>query len=174
MTPKPEFSRLESLDQIGRSDKPVHIEATAEERAAIARRFGLMSLDHLAASYVLTKEGSGIIASGRLKAELVQSCVATGVPVPERLDEPFAIRFEREAAEPVPDEEIELHSNDCDIIFFAGDRIDMGEAVAETLSLSMNPYPRSPDAEKTLREAGVLSEDEASPFAKLRELTKKG
>lgn len=174
MIAAPEFSRLESLDKIGRSDKPVRIEATAEERAALARRFGLVTLDRLAASYILTKEGAAVIANGQIEAELVQSCVATGVPVPERLDEPFVIRFEREAAEPDPDEEIELSSNECDIIFFKGDRIDMGEAVAETLSLSMNPYPRSSDAEKVLREAGVLSEEEASPFAKLRDLTKKG
>lgn len=174
MTPAPEFSRLESLDQIGRSDKPVRIEATAEERGALARRFGLVSLDRLAASYVLTKEGQAIIATGRFEAELVQSCVASGVPVPDRLNEPFAIRFEREAADTVFDEEVELDSDDCDIVFFTGDRIDMGEAVAETLSLGMNAYPRAPDAEKTLREAGVLSEEEASPFASLRELTKKG
>ena len=170
----PEFSRPESLDKIGRSSKPVHIEATAEERAVLSRRFGLVALDRLAADYLLEKDGEAIIARGHIEAELAQSCVASGVPVPERIDEPFAIRFEREAAASGPDEEVELSSDDCDVIFFAGDRIDMGEAVAETLSLSMNPYPRSPDADSVLREAGVLSEDEASPFAKLRELTRKG
>lgn len=173
MDAAPEFSRIESLDRMGRSSKPVRIEATAEERAALAKRLRLLTLDRLSAEYLLVKEGQAIIASGRIEAELTQSCVASGVPVPERLDEPFVIRFEREPADQAPDDEIELNSDDCDVIFFSGDRIDMGEAMAETLSLCMNPYPRAPDADRLLREAGVLSEDDASPFAKLRQLTKK-
>lgn len=173
MTAPPEFSRFESLDKLGRSSKPVRIEATVEECAALARRFRLLALDRLAAEYVLVKEGQGVIANGRIEADLTQSCVASGAPVPEQLDEPFAIRFEREPGEHAPDEEIELSADDCDIIFFSGDRIDMGEAVAETLSLSMNPYPRAAEADRLLRKAGVISEEEAGPFAKLRQLTKK-
>jgi hypothetical protein len=41
------------------------------------------------------------------------------------------------------------------------------------LSLSLDPYPRSPDAEAALREAGVKSEDEvepAGPLAGLKDL----
>ena len=173
MTAAPEFSRIESLERLGRSSKPVRIEATAQERAALARRLRLLALDRFAAEYMLVKEGQAIIANGRIEAALTQSCVATGEPVPEKLDEPFVIRFEREPADQTPDDEIELSADDCDVIFFSGDRIDMGEAMAETLSLSMNPYPRAPDADRILREAGVLSEEDASPFAKLRELTNK-
>src|SRR3546814_9785572 len=101
-------------------------------------------------------------------ADLGQAGVATAAPVPEKIDEAFTIQFERESTDYDPDTEIELSSDDCDVIFFSGDRIDMGEAVAETLSLLMNPYPRAPEADRLLREAGVLSEEEAGPFAKLR------
>ena len=44
--------------------------------------------------------------------------------------------------------------------------IDVGEAVAETLSLSLDPYPRAPGAEEALKAAGVKSEEEAGPFAR--------
>lgn len=172
--PQPEFSRPVKLDCIGASGGPTRISAEPEERAALARRFALQSIEALSAEYVLSREQPGIMARGRMKAEIVQSCVATGGPVAESIDEPFVIRFEREETEAAPDAEIELSAEDCDVIFFSGDRIDMGEAIAETLSLAMDPYPRSADADRSLREAGVVSEEEAGPFARLRELTRKG
>ena len=51
---------------------------------------------------------------------------------------------------------------------------DLG-AVAETLALSLDPFPRAPDADAVLRAAGVLSEDEAvtGPFAALKGLKDK-
>src|SRR3546814_16294727 len=100
-------------------------------------------------------------------ADLVQACVATAAPVPEKIEEAFTIHFERERTDYDPDTEIELSSDDCDVIFFSGARIDMGEAVAETLSLLMNHYPRAPEADRLLSEAGVLSADRAGPFTKL-------
>jgi hypothetical protein len=33
--------------------------------------------------------------------------------------------------------------------------------------LSLDPYPRSPDADAALQQAGVISEDQAGPFAAL-------
>ena len=38
-----------------------------------------------------------------------------------------------------------------DVIFYEGETIDIGEAVAETLSLSLDPYPRAPGAETVLQ-----------------------
>lgn len=172
--PAPEFSRPERLDGVGRTAGAVRIEADPGEREALRRRFGLEAIDGLVADYVLAKGDRGIMATGRIRADVVQSCVATGAPVPARIDEPFLIRFEPERSDHAPDAEIELDADDCDVVFFAGDRIDMGEAVAETLSLALDPYPRSADADRLLREAGVISEEEAGPFARLRELTRKG
>jgi hypothetical protein len=48
-----------------------------------------------------------------------------------------------------------------------GGSIDLGEAVAETMALALDPYPRAPGAEAALRAAGVLTEDEARPAGKL-------
>jgi len=51
-----------------------------------------------------------------------------------------------------------------------GDKIDMGEAIAQTLVLNLTPYPRAPDADEYLRKMGVKREDEVGPLAALRDL----
>jgi uncharacterized metal-binding protein YceD (DUF177 family) len=105
-------------------------------------------------------------ATGRIVAALEQSCVATGDPVPAHLDEPFEILFR---TPPVVDHdaEIELSEDDCDVVFHDGTLIDLGTALADTLALALDPYPRSPQAEDALKEAGVLSEDQAGPYSAL-------
>ena len=171
--PAPEFSRPVRADQIARHAQGVTITADASEREALAKRFNLLSLSRLEADYTLSENDSGIEARGRVRAELAQPCVATGVAVPEKIDTQFLLRFVAERDDEGDDEELEIDSNDCDVIGFDGQTIDMGEAVAETMALAMTPYPRSADADSYLREAGVLSEEQASPFAVLQSLKDK-
>ena len=68
------------------------------------------------------------------------------------------------------DEEVELGESDCDVVFYDGGTIDLGAAIADTLALSLDPYPRSAGADAALKEAGVISEEEAGPFAALAQL----
>ena len=169
-----EFSRPVRLDTLGSAPRALTIEADDSERAALARRFGLPAIERLSAELTLSRNGETIAAEGDLQATVVQSCVATGEPVPADIDEPFRILFT-----PPPEgrtgseEEVELSEEDCDIVFYDGAQIDVGEAVAETLSLSLDPWPRSPAAETALKEAGVKSEAQAGPFAALADLKDK-
>ena len=172
MTPKPEFSRPVRVEHINRIGGDTHIEADEAERVALMRRFGLLALDRLEARYSLTEAEDGIVARGHVDATLSQACVATGQPVPERIATDFTLRFVVEDATPAEEEEMELDAQDVDTVGYDGLSIDMGEAVAETMALTMAPYPRAPDADATLREAGVLSEEQASPFAALLALKK--
>lgn len=171
--PAPEFSRPVRIDQLARHAQPVGIAADEGERAALARRFNLLTLDRLEADYSLAEENGAIVGRGRVRADLSQPCTATGQAVPESIDTDFLLRFVREDEQAGEGDELELDAQDCDIIGYDGQVIDMGEAVAETLALSMTPFPRSPDADAFLREAGVLSEDQASPFAALLSLKTK-
>lgn len=166
MSGTPEFSRVVRGEQVKRLTGETHIAASETERAALAKRFGLSALDRLEADYSLTEDAGAILARGRLRATLAQPCIATGEPVPETIDTDFALRFvvEDSAAE---GEELELDAEDIDTIGYDGQAIDMGEAVAETMALAMTPYPRSPDADAVLKEAGVMTEEQASPFAAL-------
>ena len=164
-----EFAHRLSLDRIRDGDR-LDLTADEAEREAVAERLGLTSLSRLAAHATLHRDGESIRASGRLQAIVEQSCVATGEPVPAHLDEAFEILFVPELRAGKPDEEIELAAEDCDVVFHDGAAIDLGTAIADTLALSLDPYPRSAAAESSLREAGVMTEQQASPFAVLAKL----
>ncbi len=157
----PEFSRPHRLDRIGGAEAEIAITADAAERTALAKRFGLIAIGLLEARYALRRDATGIFARGHLRARVTQACVVTGEPLPAAIDEDFALRFLPEDSE--AGDEVELSESECDTIFYTGGAIDLGEAAAETLALALDPFPRSPDAVAALREAGVLSEEEAAP-----------
>ncbi len=162
----PEFSRTLRVDTLGTTPRALSIGANEEERAALARRFGLIGIERLSAEAALTRSGDEVRAVGTLVAAVTQSCVATDLPVPETVEERFEIRF-RPQPETSAEEEIELSEGELDVVFYDGASIDVGEAVAETMSLSLDPYPRSPQAETALKQAGVKSEEEAAPVSPL-------
>lgn len=163
------FAHRLRLDQV-RDGERLDVGADETERDAVARRLGLQSLSCLEAHAVLSRKGGVVRAQGRLAASLEQACVVTGEPVAAHVDEPFDLLFMPEPAGDRPDEEIELGQSDCDVVFYDGAAIDLGTAVADTLALCLDPYPRSASAEAALKEAGVLSEAETSPFAALAKL----
>lgn len=163
---EPEFSRLVRLDQVGAGESAHAVHAEDGERAALAARFALPSVDALDAHFTLRRDGAGVLARGHLSARVVQSCVVTGDPVPATVEEDFLIRFLPEPREGEEDE-IELTEEECDTVFFTGGAIDLGEAAAETLALALDPFPRSAGAAQALKDAGVIREEEAGPFGAL-------
>ncbi|HEV2815794.1 MAG TPA: DUF177 domain-containing protein [Allosphingosinicella sp.] len=166
----PEFSRALRIDALPRQ---LRVEADAAERAALARRFGLVAVDRLAAELSLSRKGAEVELEGTLSAAVTQACVATGAPLAAAVEAPFALRFRPQPEAAAPDEEVELGEADLDVVFYDGAAIDVGEAVAETLLLNLDPYPRAPGAEEALKAAGVKSEEEAGPFAALAGLRDK-
>jgi uncharacterized metal-binding protein YceD (DUF177 family) len=165
------FAHHLRLDQV-RDGERLDLIADEPERAAIAKRLDLAALDRLEAHVCLERTGDVVRARGRLLASLGQCCVVTGEPVAAHVDEPFALMFVPEPPAPGGDEEVELGGGDLDVIFHDGAAIDLGSALADTLALSLDPYPRSAGADAALKEAGVLSEEQASPFAVLAKLRK--
>lgn len=167
-----DFAHSVALDRIRDGDR-LDLIATDSEKASIAERLGLLSLDRLEAHAILSRDGQCVQVSGRLKAVLDQACVATGEPVPAHVDEPFDLRFVPEPVGASREEEVELEEADLDTVFHDGSVIDLGGAITDTLALALDPYPRSAGAEAALKEAGVLTEEEASPFAALAALKSK-
>jgi len=166
----PEFSRPVRIDTLGAQPRELKLAAEPAERAALARRFGLLALDRLEAEVTISRRDDEIALRGTLGAEVSQACVASGVPVPAALIVPFDILFRPQPAPGEADEEMELGEGDLDVVFYEGGEIDLGEAVAETLSLNLDPWPRAPEADAVLRAAGVTREGEEekeSPFAAL-------
>jgi uncharacterized metal-binding protein YceD (DUF177 family) len=161
-----EFSRIERLDEIGGEDRQVTIAADEAERAALARRFGLLAIDRLEAAFAIRREATGVAAQGRVTARVVQACAVTGDPLPATVDERVALRFV-ESAGGAGEEEVELVGDALDTIEIEGGGVDLGEAAAETMVLALDPFPRSADAGAVLKRAGVLSEEEAGAFGAL-------
>ena len=163
------FGHRLTLDSIHDGER-LALAADDAERQAIAERLRLVSLERFDAHVTLNCDGGRIHARGRIFAILRQSCVATGDPVAEHVDEPFEMIFLAEPEPERPDQEVELAEEDCDVVFHDGAAIDLGTALADTLALSIDPYPRSAGAEVALKEAGVLSEEQAGPFAALAKI----
>ena len=166
----PEFSRVERLDAIGGEERQVQIAADAGERAALARRFGLVAIEGLAANLGIRREAAGIAVRGRVTARVVQACVITGAPLTSTVDEPVALLFVELARGGGGEEEVELTSDALDTVEIEGGGIDLGEAAAETMALALDPFPRSPDADAAAAEAGLMREEDAGPFGALKGL----
>lgn len=168
----PEFSRLVPLARL--DDETVYpITANAEEREQLARRFDLVALDAFAAEVRLSRTAAGIRLAARITADIVQLCSVTLEPFPSRIEDEFTLLYRKEA----PESEV-LDAMEEDYEILRGTEIDIGEAVAQQLSLALEPYPRAPGAEiasLTEDSAGETEAPEApaSPFAALARLAKK-
>jgi uncharacterized metal-binding protein YceD (DUF177 family) len=160
----PEFSRLERIDTIGEGERTITITANETEREALAKRFDLISVDRLEARLAVRRDAAGVVARGTVRAAVVQACSVTDDALPVSIEEPIALRF----VDHEPDsEEIELDPDALDTMLFDGAAVDLGEAVAETMALSLDPFPRGPNAAAALKAAGVISEEEAKPAGAL-------
>lgn len=159
----PELSR--PIKAKGLPGEAIVIEADAGERAALAARFGLPGIDSLRAVVEVEQRGSSIRAFGTLRAGIRQTCAISGEDFPARIEEDLDLRFIEEGTldEALDEEseiEIELDAEDCDEIEYAGDAFDLGEAVAQTLGLAIDPYAEGPRADEARKAAGIIAEGE--------------
>ena len=174
--PETEFSRPFSVADLHEAAER-RIEASEAERHILARRFDVDSVDGLAADLRLIREMGAIIRlEGRITADVTQTCVVTleslkshfEIVVHRRYAPPEAIAEEEEREEEIPFEE-----EDPPDVFRDG-VIDLGDAVAELLSLEIDPFPRSEGAEFSGFASGPEDGDrKESPFAILEGLVKK-
>ena len=138
------------------------VEADAEEREALARHLGLVSLERLEAGLLISPEDGMIGVRGTLLAELTQSCVVTLEPVKTRIDASIQRLYGPDYTEGALDEDVELTLELDDPPDPITDGvIDLGIAVAEQLALEIDPFPKAPGAnfggfenEETGREKG--------------------
>ncbi len=164
-----EFSR--PVDLRGIDARKRHLEADASERAALARRFGIRAIHRLEADIDLTKDGAAITATGRLSADIVQACAITDEDLPVTIAEELALRFIPETAvEASAEAELDLTVDELDDIPFSGLVFDLGEAVAQSLALAIDPFAAGPNADALRKEKGLLDEQAAGPFAALAAL----
>ena len=181
MTPsnRPEFPRPIAVESLTGGLAEYEIEATEGERQALAQRLDLASLESLTASLRLWPEGNEIVRlQGTLSAQVTQTCVVTLEPVVSSI-EAFVERLYGPESDTrgrdVQDEEIALDDEDPPDAIRDG-QIDIGEAVAEQLSLEIAPFPRAPGAEFHGYSSGALDPgggEGEGPFSALAKLVKR-
>lgn len=172
----PELSRIVKLKAILRD--PVIVEADEAERAALAKRFGISAIDSLRAEVTLDPDGERVAAGGTLTADIVQPCAISGEDFTVHVEEPLDIVFVPSEAVTTPDDdeeiEFELDDEELDEIEYEGDSFDLGEAVAQTLALAIDPYAEGPNADAARENAGLGNDDEPSgPLAEALKALKK-
>ena len=180
MEPAPEFSVEINLESVGDELREISLEADGDERAALSRRFGLISVDSLTAKLSLKwlKLGSILSVSGQMAADVQQSCVVTLDPVTSTVTEDVKIVFARASVDTTDI----IDPNEVEPL--DGETLDLGEMVAAEMSLALDPYPRGShvdlEALKLGSGASLVTEEEissteksANPFQVLAELQSK-
>ena len=158
---RPEMSRMVKARPL--PGEPIVIEATEAERTALAARFGLGAVHSLRAEVALEQKPRAIRATGRLKAAILQPCAISVEDFPVTIDEAVDLRFVEDSGRAMTESEeleIELEADDCDEIAFTGDMFDLGEAVAQTLGLAIDPYAEGPNADAARKATGIVREGE--------------
>jgi uncharacterized metal-binding protein YceD (DUF177 family) len=180
---KSEIERVVDLERLGASGTALEIVASDSERQALARRFGFLGLPAFSARVSVDRRvGGQVVVEGRLRGTIVQACILTLEPVTQELDDPFRIVFKQDLDEERDPESGEaLLSAQIDAPEpLQGNLLDLGEIVAEQLSLAADPYPRRPgvkleDVLPKPRQAGrgARNEQRRHPFADLAALRDK-
>lgn len=162
--------RMDSLPAGGRT---LVVKTGPEERAAVAERLGILSVDALDARILARPIKGGIEVSGTLMADVTQACVVSFEPVPDHIEEKLYRLFLQGAQhqpDPAPGAEIYVDLERDDLPdHFDGPEADFSEWLVETLSLALDPYPRKQGVE--LDPAFRDEPDESdSPFKALKAL----
>lgn len=155
----PELHRPLRIERIGPAGLTVDVVATPAELAALADRMQVPAIEALSCHFTLRPgPTNSFLADGELTARIVQTCVVTLDDFEASIAEEFTVRFVPAGTER---DEIDLEGEDE--IPYEDDTLDLGEAAAEQLALSLDPYPRKPGAELP-EDAGS---EESNPFAAL-------
>ncbi len=171
----PEFSRLYAPEDLKEGVSQVQLVANDTERAALAKRFGLLDLGHLSANVTLTKEPGSvqpIRMAAQIQGNVVQECVVSLAPIALAINEQFSCAFApSDAQQPVELEiDIEPDGEDPPEPIING-CFDAGELIAEHFGLHLDPFPRAEGAEF---DPSTISSDEEeatnNPFSVLKKL----
>jgi hypothetical protein len=175
------FQRFFDLHDLTETGSEVHIVATAEQRAALARWAEVEGVDKFEATVSLQKQSlSRFSFAANLSADIVQACVVTLEPVHShieaRIDRALhlsvprrAMRLDTKRGEPEPPPVLDDDGPEE----IDSPHYDLAGPLLEEFSLAIDPYPR---ASGVAFEAPVARDSgkPESPFAVLKGLKRKG
>jgi len=188
---RPEWSHRIEAEDIGATPVRKVISASPQERKDLARRMRVESIESLTATLVLQRNPKNMYMhlTGDLEAAVVQECVVTMEPITDHISGPvegwFAdpetvvslvkARHERQGRR--NDAELPILEEQDDPEPITEGQIDLGELVAQHLSLSINPYPHKEGVEfERITAPGMrkaIPEGRQNPFAALKNWKKR-
>ncbi|MDA7948301.1 MAG: DUF177 domain-containing protein [Hyphomicrobiaceae bacterium] len=168
------FSRAFKATEIPAAGIAETIEATGEQRDAVAALLGIVELALFRVEFRLISCGlRKFRLKGQFAADVVQNCVVTLDPVQNRIEEEFDIEF-------WPSSDVERMESgdgpqDMDVPVDGPEplpengMIDVGHVAYELLASALDPYPRKPGAEFSWKESdgGGGDSEGDKPFANL-------
>ena len=155
-----------AVNDIPRGGLDIEIEANAQERGEIARRFGLLGLEVLRGRYRVSTTGRGARVEGEVEARLRQTCVVSLEPFDADLREPVDLTFAPDDRPPAAALQIDIALDDEDPPEpLHNGKIDLGAVTLEFLALGLDPHPRKPGVDFVHEKA--QADRETSPFAVL-------
>ena len=162
-----------NLARLGNAGDSVTFTADPDQRAAIARWSGVVSVEALQTKVDIRKlSATRFGLAFKLTADVIQSCVVTLEPVKSHLEHSFdrelhfvgaSIRHKAPESEVVLDSDPEEGPEEIQSLHY-----DLAVPVLEEYTLSLEPYPRAPGVEFGVK---IDPEDRPeSPFAVLKGL----
>lgn len=150
-------------------------EASEAECARLAETLDIIACRRLVSEFTIKATGKGHYRlAGKVAADVTQACVVTLDPLEGHAEGAFDVEFWPPANLPgMPEDEVEALSA-AEIEPIEHGRIDVGRIVFETISASIDPYPRKPGAEFRPDEIAGATPVSISPFAALKKLKDQG
>ncbi len=181
-----EFSRPIDVTTVGKNGRQFNFQATEAEKTALALRFDILEIIRLNANADITPAKKGqykLMVSYNVK--LNQACSISLETVTDDVSGNFTVILQHPPREPnkqsqKEEGEIDFDYEESDIEYINSNLVDVGELIAQYISLEINPYPRKSGAtgeelgQKIIQEEDAnLSQEKKSPFAVLKSLKHK-
>lgn len=172
--PSPLISRPFRLHRLGTEPVETRIEASPDERAAIARAFELPALGTLVGRFrLLQRRGDRVELRLDLEARATRICVVSLDAFEQPIRERASLVLVPGNGDASTEEEGEILDPDSpDEIPIAADVVDLGVLLTEQLALALDPYPHRPGAEPPATGLDAQAQEGATraPFAALAAL----
>ncbi len=163
-----------AVAKIGDGGLAHSVKALPAEFAAIAAYLELADVKSFTGEIALERwRGRGVRLTGKLSADVVQTCVVTLDPVEAHIEATFERRFlqpEKLLKEVEDESDVFVDPTAEDPPEPLGHEIDLGEILIEELALNLDHYPRKPGV---AFQGDAASAPRENPFAVLAKLKPK-
>ena len=179
---KRDFKQNIKVSELKSGSRTFELVVSDNDLAELAERFGLNAIRSLSAIVEIQDKGprQGVLLKGNVKADLDQHCVVSNDPVPSNIDTELYLRLVGpEELERLDEAEAFLDPEADEYDALEGDEINLGEVIAQTVSMALDQFPRKegadikikPNQDVTFNEELLEKKNPFSALEKLRDKT---